>query len=174
MKTSIAEISRAFHVFHEGLRDPAFSKSLGLSFWSERKLLPLARSFLLGWFGHGRVAPEVMSALPGKRTGMGRIDFVVGGVAVELAVRNQNGPRQNLSASVNADEIKKLMKFDGPAVLVLLDLTDEPLDDGAIRKFRDWPSLGQGNHKKSSFSVSYHYQDGESGQLVHSTYRIRV
>ena len=161
-------------MFHLGLRDRDFTKSLRLNSWSERKLLPLARSFLLGWFGHGRIAPEVMAALPGKRTGSGRIDFVVDGVAVELAVRSKEAPRSNLSASVNADEIKKLLKFDGPSVLILLDLTDDPLDEATIRKFRDWPSLGKGNHRKSAFSVSYHFKNTETSDLDQKTYRIRV
>ena len=174
MVTSIAEVSRAFHVFHEGLRDPAFCKSLELNSWTERDLLPLARTFLLGWFGHGRVAPEVMSSLPGKRTGRGRVDFVISNIAVELAVRSSKGPRSNLSAAVNADEIKKLMKWDGPAVLVLLDLTQDPLQDSAIHKFRDWPSLGQGNHKKSPFNVSYHFWEENEGRPAHKTFRIRV
>ena len=171
---TIKEISAAFQVFYEGLRDKQFTKSLYLDHWSERDLLPLVRTFLLGWFGKGRVAPEVMSKLPGKLTGMGRLDFVIHDVAVELAVRRKGGQRSNLSAAVNSDEILKLMKFDGKAVLILLDFTDDPLDDAALEKFRDWKSLGQGNHKKSPFNVSYHYRDPESCLLAHSVTRIRV
>lgn len=104
----------------------------------------------------------------------GRLDFVVRDTAVELAVRCKGAARSNLSAAVNSDEIKKLMKYQGKSVLVLLDFTDDPLDDVAIRKFREWRSLGRGPHKKSPFSVSYHYRHLDEKTLVHSTYRIRV
>ncbi|WP_084356098.1 hypothetical protein [Novosphingobium lentum] len=171
---TVREISEAFHVFYEALRDPEFSKSLRLNEWTERELLPLVRTFLLGWFGQGQVAPEVMSALPGKITGYGRLDFVVRGVAVELAVRCRGGSRSNLSATVNADEIKKLMKFDGLAVLILLDFTNDPLDDQAIEKFREWHSLLHGRHKKSPFNVSHHYRDPDTKLLVHHTINVRV
>lgn len=174
MAATVGEVSEAFQLFYEGLRDPAFTKSLRLNEWTERDLLPLVRTFLLGWFGRGRIAPEVMSALPGKQTRKGRLDFVVDGVAVELAVRCKGAARSNLSASVNSDEIKKLMKYDGLAVLILLDFTDDPLSDVAIQKFRDWPSLGTGNHKKSPFNVSYHYRDPETENLVCHNLNIRV
>lgn len=174
MGTTVKEVARAFHVLYEGLRDSAFTKSLRLNECTERELLPLVRTFLLGWFGQGRVAPEIMSALPGRATRFGRLDFLVDGVAVELAVRCKDGLRSNLSAAVNADEVKKLMKYDGLAVLVLLDFTDDPLGDEAIEKFRDWPSLGKGPHKKSPFNVSHHYRDPESKRLVYHGLRIRV
>lgn len=171
---SVREVSEAFHVFYEGLRDPNFTKSLRLNEWTERDLLPLVRTFLLGWFGRGRIAPEIMSTLPGKATGKGRLDFVIDDIAVELAVRCKGAARSNLSAAVNSDEIKKLMKYHGRAVLILLDFTDDPLDDKAIQKFRDWPSLGKGNHKKSPFNVSHHYRDPQTRILVHHSLNIRV
>jgi hypothetical protein len=111
----------------------------------------------LGYFGES-IVPEAKAQLPGALTGLGRVDYLIGDVAVELAVRSRGKAKANVSASVNTSEVKKLMKHDGRALLVLLDFSDTPATDGDISRFRDWPSLGKGNHKKSSFNVAYFYK----------------
>ena len=50
------------------------------------------------------------------------------------------------------------MKHDGLSLLVLLDFSDSPASDQDIGRFRDWPSLGKGNHRKSAFNVAYFYK----------------
>lgn len=69
---------------------------------NERRLLPLVRAYLLGYFG--QVAPEARSLLPGSLTGIGSIDFLVGNVA--MAVRRPMDPKRALSDIHNSTEIK--------------------------------------------------------------------
>lgn len=81
-------------------------------------------------------------------------------VAVEFAVRKPTAARSNVSATVNSTEVKKLMKHDGKALLVLLvlfDFSDTPYSEEQIESFRNWPSLGRGNHRKSAFNVVYFF-----------------
>jgi hypothetical protein len=101
--------------------------------------------------------PEAITSLPGSLTGNGYIDFLIDNVAVEFVVRKPEAAKSNLSASVNSTEIKKLMKHDGLALLVLFDFSKTPYTEDQIESFRDWPSLGKGNHKKSPFNVVYFY-----------------
>lgn len=173
MATSVKSVVEALHHLYGALLDREFSKTLHLDDWNERELAPLVRAFLLGWFGHGYVSPEVEARLPGSLSGKGRVDFIVDGVAVELAVRCKSGHRSSLSRSVNATEIKKLMKFPGPALLALFDLSKDPLEAKAFNNFREWPSLGRGNHKKSPFQLSYHFR-GDSGVPTRFIRRIAV
>jgi len=60
-------------------------------------------------------------------------------------------------SDVNTTEIKKLMKHEGLSLLVLFDFSKIPYTEEQIERFREWPSLGQGNHKKSAFNVAYFY-----------------
>ena len=53
-----------------------------------------------------------------------------------------NGAGSNLSATVNSTEVKKLMKHNGLAVLILFDFSKTPYSEDQIESFRDWPSLG--------------------------------
>lgn len=156
MAVTVKSVVEAFALLFDALHDPSFRKTMRMHEWSERELLPLVRTFLLGYFGESLV-PEATSKLPGALSGYGRIDFIVDGVAVELAVRRPNKPQSALSATVNSTEIKKLMKYDGLAVLVLLDFSDSPFTEQQLESFRDWPSLGKGPHKKSPFAVAYYY-----------------
>ena len=165
MTITVKQVVEAFDHLYVALRDKKFTKSLRLDEWTERDLLPLVRTFLLGWFRHGFITPEHKSSFPGRLSGNGRIDFVVGDVAVELAVRCKGGSKQNLSNTVNAAEAKKLMKYQGLALLVLFDFSNDPLPEDKIDRFRDWPSLGKGRHAKSPFNVSYHYRDPADKQL---------
>lgn len=50
-----------------------------------------------------------------------------------------------------------MMKHDGKALLVLFDFSDTPYSEGQIESFRNWPSLGRGNHRKSAFNVVYFF-----------------
>lgn len=154
MPTTLAEVVESFEMLFESLHRKEFSKSLRLNEWGERELLPLVRTYLLGYFGESLV-PEAKSKLPGSLTGDGYIDFLIENVAVEFAVRKPGAAKSNVSATVNATEIKKLMKHEGLAVLVLFDFSSTPYTEEQIDRFRDWPSLGKGNHKKSAFNVAY-------------------
>jgi hypothetical protein len=157
MAVAVKDVVSAFVVFYDGLFDREFRKSYRFHEYSERELLPLVRMFLLGWFGS--VAPELKSKLPGCLTGQGRIDFVVGDIAVEFAVRRPSDRKTALSEVTNSTEIKKLLQFDGRAVLVLFDLSATPFDRDDLARYRDWPSLGRGNHKRSAFNVAYFYRE---------------
>jgi hypothetical protein len=156
MSVSIKTVVEAFELLFTSLLNKDFSKTLRLNEWKERDMLPLVRTFLLGYFGES-IVPEAKATLPGSLSGSGRIDFIVAGVAVEFAVRRPDAPKATLSLVVNSTEVKKLMKFDGLAVLVLFDFSNSPFDEHALESFRDWPSLGKGNHKKSPFNVAYFY-----------------
>lgn len=156
MAVTIKEIVEAFGHLFANLHDREFRKTLPLNDYGERELLPLVRVFLLGWFGH--CAPEAKCSLPGGQTGRGSLDFVVGDTAIELAVRRPRASKASLSSVTNADEARKLMKHDGPAVLVLYDFSKTPFSEEQIERYRDWPSLGKGNHKKSAFNIAYFYR----------------
>lgn len=133
--------------------------------WGERDLLPLVRTFLLGYFGES-IVPEAKSKLPGSPSGEGYIDFIIDNVAVEFAVRKPTAPKSTVSAAVNSTEVKKLMKHDGLAVLILFDFSKTPYSEDQIENFREWPSLGQGNHKKSAFNVAYFYLEKQRPKTV--------
>ena len=156
MAMAVRDIVAAFEVLYDGLFDRDFRKSYRFHEYSERELLPLVRMFLLGWFGS--VAPELQGKLAGCLTGRGRIDFVVDGIAVEFAVRRPSERKAALSEVTNSTEIRKLLQFDGRAVLILFDLSASPFDRDDLARYRDWPSLGRGNHKRSAFNVAYFYR----------------
>jgi hypothetical protein len=157
MAVAVKDIVDAFEVLYDSLFDRDFRKSYRFHEYSERELLPLVRMFLLGWFGG--VAPELQSKLAGCLTGQGRIDFLVDNIAVEFAVRRPRDRKAALSQVTNATEVKKLLQFDGRAVLVLFDLSASPYDHDDLARYRDWPSLGRGNHKRSAFNVAYFYRE---------------
>lgn len=157
MNVGIGTVVDAFELLYAAFLRKGFSKTLRLSEWGEHDLLPLVRTFLLGYFGESLI-PEAKAVLPGSLSGSGRLDFIVGGVAVEFAVRRPDAPKATLSLVVNSSEVKKLMKFDGPALLVLFDFSKTPFTANDIEAFRNWPSLGKGPHKKSPFNVAYFYK----------------
>lgn len=156
MAVTVTGVTDAFELLFDALLNRSFSKTLRLHEWSEQELLPLVRTFLLGYFGES-IIPEAQAVLPGSLSGYGRLDFLIGNVAVEFAVRRPNARASSLSSYVNSGEVKKLMKHDGLAVLVLFDFSGSPYQEDAIERFREWPSLGKGNHKKSAFNVAYYY-----------------
>lgn len=152
--SSVSQVISAFELLYAGLRDPQFRKSLPLNKWPEKKLLPLVRSFLLGYFGP-RARPEFVTVLPGGLTGYGRVDFLVYGVAVELAVRPPGCPKADLLPRVNRPEVLKLMKHPDRGVLILFDFNRDGLTLADLDAYRLLPSMGRGNHAKSAFSVAY-------------------
>ena len=156
MTIGVGEAVEAFELLFASLRSRKFSKTLALHEYSERELLPLVRTFLLGYFGESLV-PEDSAKLPGSLSGNGRVDFMIGNLAVELAVRTPGAAKSTVSPTVNSSEVKKLMKHDGMALLVLFDFSKSPYSEESIERFREWPSLGKGNHKKSAFNVAYFY-----------------
>jgi hypothetical protein len=157
MSVGIANVVDAFKLLYTGFLSRNFGKSLRLNERGERDLLPLVRTFLLGRFGDSLI-PEAKTKLPGSPSGNGRLDFIVGKVAVEFAVRPPKAGRATLSTVVNSDEVKKLMKYEGHALLVLFDFSKTPYAEEQIEAFRNWPSLGKGPHKKSPFNVAYYYK----------------
>lgn len=48
------------------------------------------------------------------------------------------------------------MKYEGLGVLILLDYSKAALTSAELKGYRALPSLGKGNHAKSSFSVAYY------------------
>lgn len=107
MMQGVSSVVEAFDYLYKKLLDRDFRKTFDFHTYGERDLLPLVRTFLLGWFGD-QVRAEVECKLPGAN--FGRLDFVIGGVAVEFAVRRPSGRRAALSRYVNATEVKKLLK----------------------------------------------------------------
>lgn len=157
MGITVKKVVTAFELLFTSMHRKDFCKTLRIKTYTERQIAPLIRTFLLGYFGESLV-PEAKAVLPGTLSGFGKIDYLVGDVAVELAVRNKGKAKATLSASVNTTEVKKLMKHDGLSVLILLDFSDSPAKESDIERFRMWPSLGKGNHKRSAFNVAYFYK----------------
>ncbi len=156
MTASIKSAHEAFEYLFVKLNDRDFSKSLGFEEWGERNLLPLVRTYLLGYFGES-VFAEVASKLPGSYSGIGKIDFFIDDVAVEFAVRKSSESKSKVLKTVNETEVKKLLKYPGKSLLVLFDFSQNHLDSDELDIFRELPSLGQGNHNKYPFQISYFY-----------------
>jgi len=160
MAITILEVDEAFQLLFESFIKKKFSKSLYLDYWGEKDLLPLVRTYLLGYFGQS-IVPEAESELPGTLSGYGRIDFLIKKTAIEFAVRTPECGKSKITKNTNETEIKKLMKHDGPSVLVLFDFSEYPLSQEEINKYRTLPSLGRGNHFKSPFNLLYYYIKGK-------------
>lgn len=160
------EVERVFGLLFAAYMDPAFTKNRLLSKKTERPMLPLVRAALLGYF-HKRVVPEVSVRWTQKdKRGKsvrrsGRIDFRVGGMAIEFAMRGSTAAGSNLSAAANTPEIRKLMKWkNGRSILVLFDYSKTPYSDASLNKYRNNPGLGSGTHRKP-FTLLYYHLAGE-------------
>lgn len=162
MRVTIADVVAAFDLLYDNIHDREFRKTLALDSWSERELLPLVRTFLLGYF-HA-CAPEVKVRLPGSGTGFGYVDFKIGNVAVELAVRRPKDRKSPLSAAFNTTEIKKLMMHRGPSILILFDFSRHPFEEEDLERYRKYPSFGKGKFAKSGFNVAYFYLESAKGR----------
>jgi hypothetical protein len=87
-----AEIRDAFHEIFETIHTREFSKSRRLNAKNEAALLLPLRFYLFGRFGN--VDPEQKAKMPlGKK---GRVDFQIGPVAIELAVKLHSDPKLKL------------------------------------------------------------------------------
>lgn len=154
MPTTIKAVVEAFELLFESILQRDFSKSQRMESWDEQQLLPVIRTFLLGYFG--ACQPEAKANLPGSVTGNGRFDFIVDDVAVEFATRRPDAPKGELSVSKNEGEIKKLLKNPGKSLLVLFDFSKSRCPDSELKKYRAHPPLGRGN-SKSPFKVAYFF-----------------
>jgi hypothetical protein len=166
---SIKQVQDAFHLLHETVRQPEFSKSMYFKWWSEKDLLPSVRFYLLGYFG--AIDPEVKTELISNNTGEGFLDFAIENIAVEFAVRRPDDTKFKLTAYANRDERTKLIrrkKYNEhltKGVLVLFDFAKDPLSEEQLGHYREMPSLGQGNFNKDDFSILYFYI-GENSETV--------
>ena len=155
MPTTLKAVAEAFEHLFEALHDAGFRKTMSLRTLGERELLRHIRFFLLGWFRRSALAVEGTVAFPWTTSGTGRVDFFIDDIAIEVAVRRPRRAKANLLSVVNAPEMVKLVKHPGKAMLVLFDFSADPLTAEDLSAFRDVPSIGQGNHHKSSFHVYY-------------------
>lgn len=138
---TIDEMSAALRFFFEKTCDKDFVKSKlsSLQTDGEQPLLGYLGCFLLGWFGEKSSREEWVEHML-KPTGTGRVDFLIGTTALEVAVRAKDDAVDKLLETANKDEVAKLLRYrDGKAVLALFDYSDKPLDkirlDEAYRRF---------------------------------------
>lgn len=154
---TITAVTEAISDCWDVLHDPGFAKTIRFESVGERPLLPLVGMFLAGRFP--QVAREQRAALPGSGSGAGRLDYVIGDVAIELAVRKDGQATTKLMPEENTTEVRKLLKHPGSAVLVLFDFASKHVDVEALEEaYRDWRTqcgIGEGNHKLSAFNVRY-------------------
>lgn len=114
--SSIRAIVSAFEDAFAALHERDFRKTYRFDEWSERELNPAFRMYLLGRFA--KVVCEYR--LPSG----GRIDFVVGKIAVEFAVARSGYGAGSLGSGANRTELAKLAEYAGPSLLVLLDFNE--------------------------------------------------
>lgn len=126
----------------------------GLDRQREKEVLPLVRTFLLGYFGH--CYPEVSVRSQSSASGWGRADFQIGGVAVEFAVRrpgDRKGP-YHLRLTRRDDQADDVPRRPS---LGAVRFFANPFGEGDIERFRDYASLGRGNFRRTAFNVAYYY-----------------
>lgn len=162
----------AFYRLYQAYHNKRFTKTLNFTQKTEREILSLVRSYLLGYFEH--LEPEAMIQVGSNYRG--RFDFLIDNIAVEFAVRSANKGGNNLKAKNNVTEMKKLIRYPDHSLMILFDFKRYRTDDEVIatlKEYRNIPSLGRGNHNRYPFTVAYFYQD-ESGELCYDSRRIRV
>lgn len=145
-------------------RDKSISKTMQMSHMNEKKLLPYLRFYLAGKYGKSLSVEIPCKYKIKKRTIVheydGRIDFKIGNVAVEIAVRTTNGNPTTLVTSSNEDELIKLMLYKNAStrLLILIDFSKAELRfDLLIDRMRDIATnlrVGSGN-KKHKFTAAY-------------------
>lgn len=166
------EAIEAFYRLYQAYHNKRFTKTLNFTQKTEREILSLVRSYLLGYFEH--LEPEAMIQVGSNYRG--RFDFLIDNIAVEFAVRSANKGGNNLKAKNNVNEIKKLIRYPDHSLMILFDFKGYRTDDEVIatlKEYRNIPSLGRGNHNRYPFTVAYFYQN-ESGELCYDSRRIRV
>lgn len=177
MTVSIVDVVDAFEYLYEKLLDPRFAKTGRFEDYYERDLLPLVRTYLLGRFDD--VEAEVAGSLPTSRSRWGRIDFRVGDIAVEFAVSPKWSPsKYRVTADTNNTELQKLLRWQGPAVLVLFDFSSKRLCDADLDAFRVLPRMGRGNWRRSPCHVAYFCREGRPPkvrrQMIEVDHLVRV
>ena len=145
-------------MFYDLLWMPEFLKTSGLKITAERQVLSALKFFLAGY--HGDVEPEkVMNIRVGDKK-RPRLDFVIDGVAIEVAVQPRNGAANRLYKSQNASEIQKCIKYKKRAMLFLLDLRKKrSLSKARLDSYRTPVSVGKGNHKLTAFALEYIFHE---------------
>lgn len=154
MTTTLKSIAEAFTALFEALHDRQFRKTTALGVLNEQALLWPMRFFLLGWFKRQALNVEQTVSFPWTKSGKGRIDFLIDGVAVEVAVRTPGTGKSNLLEAMNRSEIVKLMMHPDKAMLVLFDFSRDPLSYEQLQLFREVPTL-EGDHDLSAFHLYY-------------------
>lgn len=160
-------IAHAFYRIFDAMRDKSFAKSRKITEYSEKDLLIPIRFYLLGHFKN--VKPEFKTFTdPGKNRPK-RIDFLINDkIAIEFAVRSKHDAPNKVAEKANRTEVQKLIRWtNGPAILVLFDFSDSPLDKEVMMRFKLSPSLGKGNHNKSGYWIMYFWYDAETKQSKH-------
>lgn len=157
---TVKEITNCFELLFRSFHTPQFTKTQQLTYWTERRLLPLVRVGLLCYFGKSAL-PEMEVTTPWTLSKKSRIDFCVGDAAIEFAVRNPGKSYTNVSAVANSSEVKKLLKWrKGKSVLVLFDFSESPFTRDELQWYREHPTFGKGNHRKNAYTVIYFHVAG--------------
>ncbi|MGQ9366221.1 hypothetical protein [Azospirillum sp. ST 5-10] len=158
MSEALRDIRGDFEYLFRNLCNPDFCLTYKCHTWNERDLLPLIRFYLLGAYGD-KLVPEYWVRHAFAQHGDGRVDFLIGRTAVEVAVQPEQGTRGKLTRSANTDECVKLMQHDGPSALVLFDFARvRTLSPQDLADYRDTPSLGRGNWSVSGFNILYFHR----------------
>lgn len=145
MTISVRNVVERFEYLFNSFYRKEFIKTHSFNTINERELFPLEKWFLLCLYD-GRVYPKFKARLQGSTTGNSYIDFVISDITVEFAVRSEISSKALISAIVQTTEMKKLMRYDGKALLALFDFSDSPYSESEIDEFRFIPSLGNRNH----------------------------
>lgn len=161
MADSLKNLREEFVYLFTKFLDQRFCRSSDYTRKSERHFLAPIRFYLLGTYGNAIVAEAgVRHAL--AKGGDGRVDFLVAGTAIELAVQPYGCGGRRLSPSVNKDECVKLLQHDGPALLVLYDFSrTRSLAPAQLQGYRALPTLGRGNWRVSAFNILYCFRTGQ-------------
>jgi hypothetical protein len=161
VRISNTNIQEAFEEIFEAIHTRDFSKSRRLHTKNEKALLLPIRFYLLGRFG--QVQPEAVAKMPLGR--QGRVDFVLGKTAIELAVKLADDPKRKLlpgkRGKGNSSEIHKLVKHSGRSILVLFDFSKtRSLEDDELYEEYANHSLGKGNHGRTAYELIYFFRKG--------------
>lgn len=156
MTISVRNVVERFEYLFNSFYRKEFIKTHSFNTITKRELLSLVKWFLLCRY-NDRVYPKFKARLQGSATGNGYIDFVISDIAAEFAVRSEISSKASISAIVQTTEMKKLMRYDGKALLALFDLSDSPYSEPEIDEFRYIPSLGNEKSQCSAFNVVYFY-----------------
>lgn len=164
---TIDSVQDAFSDFYKITQDRNFVKSKlsHVQLEGEQPLLGYLAFFLHGHFGH-RLSRESWVEHMLKPSGQGRVDFMIGATAVEVAVRTQDYNKNKL-LNDNRSEVAKLLRYDGLAVLVLLDYHNEPLDKDELSDFYRKLKPLHGNTRVSSYTILYFHKCGNDEMDCH-------